>query len=171
MRFRSNSFKKSLRTRRFFGVTSNNASSPIYSKASSKLILRGGVKPSETPSPFERILESFFSLQILLPNLLVLHFAPHLAPVQVAVFPLQKHQSEAAREIYKDLKRHFRAEFDESGAIGKRYRRQDEIGTPFCITVDFDTETDGAVTVRDRDSMQQERVAVADLAAWLNSKM
>jgi len=101
----------------------------------------------------------------------VLHFAPHLAPVQVAVFPLQKHQSEAAREIYKDLKCHFRAEFDESGAIGKRYRRQDEIGTPFCITVDFDTETDGAVTVRDRDSMQQERVAVADLAAWLHSKM
>lgn len=101
----------------------------------------------------------------------VLHFAPHLAPVQVAVFPLQKHQSEAAREIYKQLKRHFRTEFDESGAIGKRYRRQDEIGTPFCITVDFETEADGAVTVRDRDSMQQERVPVAELTAWLTSKM
>lgn len=97
----------------------------------------------------------------------VLHFAPQIAPVQVAIFPLQKQQSEAAHELYKTLKRDFRAEYDESGAIGKRYRRQDEIGTPFCVTVDFDTETDGCVTVRDRDSMKQERVKLEGLAAYL----
>lgn len=101
----------------------------------------------------------------------VLHFAPQIAPVQVAVFPLQKQQSEAAKALYKELKMQFRAEYDESGAIGKRYRRQDEIGTPFCVTVDFDTETDGSVTVRDRDSMQQERVKVEDLKNYLFTRL
>jgi glycyl-tRNA synthetase len=101
----------------------------------------------------------------------VMHFKPVVAPVQVAIFPLQKQQSEVAREIYRELKPFFRAEFDDSGAIGKRYRRQDEIGTPFCITYDFDSETDASVTVRDRDSMQQERVKIADLKAYLGERM
>ena len=102
---------------------------------------------------------------------IVLHFAPQIAPVQVAVFPLQKQQSEAATKLYKDLKKSFRAEYDESGAIGKRYRRQDEIGTPYCMTIDFDTETDGCVTVRERDSMTQERVKMEELISYLKSKL
>lgn len=98
----------------------------------------------------------------------VMHFAPQIAPVQVAVFPLQKQQNEAASKLYRSLKKHFRSEYDESGAIGKRYRRQDEIGTPFCITVDFDTETDGCVTVRERDSMKQQRVKMEELEAFFS---
>lgn len=101
----------------------------------------------------------------------VLHFAPQIAPVQVAVFPLQKQQSEPATKLYRDLKKHFRAEYDESGAIGKRYRRQDEIGTPFCVTYDFDTETDGCVTVRERDSMKQERVKIDELKNYLSTRL
>ena len=101
----------------------------------------------------------------------VMHFAPAIAPVQVAVFPLQKQQSEAATQLYRELKKQFRSEYDESGAIGKRYRRQDEIGTPFCITVDFETEADGAVTVRDRDSMKQERVKIEELTAYLAERL
>lgn len=101
----------------------------------------------------------------------VLHFAPQIAPVQVAVFPLQKQQSEAATKLYKELKPYFRAEYDESGAIGKRYRRQDEIGTPLCVTMDFDTAEDGSVTVRDRDSMKQERVKLEELKGYLFSKL
>lgn len=101
----------------------------------------------------------------------VLHFSPKIAPVQVAVFPLQKHQSEQATKLYKQLKKNFRAEYDESGAIGKRYRRQDEIGTPLCITYDFDSDSDGAVTVRDRDSMQQERVKIEELESYLRERL
>lgn len=101
----------------------------------------------------------------------VMHFAPQIAPVQVAVFPLQKQQSEKASELFRRLKKRFRAEYDESGAIGKRYRRQDEIGTPFCITMDFDTEADGCVTVRERDSMTQERVKMEELEAYLSEKL
>ena len=97
-----------------------------------------------------------------------MHFDPKIAPVQVAVFPLQKQQSAAAKELYAKLKPLFRSEYDESGAIGKRYRRQDEIGTPFCITYDFDSDADGAVTVRERDSMKQERVTVEELVVYLN---
>ena len=101
----------------------------------------------------------------------VMHFAPQIAPVQVAIFPLQKQQGEKAYELYRSLKPHFRAEYDESGAIGKRYRRQDEIGTPFCITYDFQSDEDGAVTVRDRDSMKQERVKVGDLVEYLRGQL
>lgn len=101
----------------------------------------------------------------------VLHFAPQIAPVQVAIFPLQKQQSEGATKLYKDLKKNFRTEYDESGAIGKRYRRQDEIGTPFCVTYDFDTETDGCVTVRERDSMKQERVKIDLLQTHLFERL
>lgn len=101
----------------------------------------------------------------------VMHFAPAIAPVQVAVFPLQKQQSEQASKLYRDLKKQFRAEYDESGAIGKRYRRQDEIGTPLCITYDFDSDADGSVTVRDRDSMKQERVKIEELTTYLNVRL
>ncbi len=101
----------------------------------------------------------------------VMHFSPKIAPVQVAVFPLQKDLSAEATAVYKDLKKAFRAEFDESGAIGKRYRRQDEIGTPFCITFDFDSRDDASVTVRDRDSMKQERVKIEDLKEYLAGKL
>lgn len=101
----------------------------------------------------------------------VLHFAPKIAPVQVAIFPLQKQLNEEAQELYKTLKKHFRSEYDESGAIGKRYRRQDEIGTPFCVTFDFESLEDQAVTVRERDSMKQERVKVVDLEGYLREKL
>lgn len=101
----------------------------------------------------------------------VMHFAPAIAPVQVAVFPLQKQQSEQATKLYRDLKKHFRAEYDESGAIGKRYRRQDEIGTPLCITYDFDSDADGSVTVRDRDSMKQERVKIEEVEGYLRERL
>lgn len=100
-------------------------------------------------------------------NRTVMHFASQIAPVQVAVFPLQKKLNEEAMKVYKDLKPFFRSEYDDSGAIGKRYRRQDEIGTPFCVTFDFDSLEDGAVTVRDRDSMEQERIKIEDLKGYL----
>lgn len=98
----------------------------------------------------------------------VMHFSPAVAPVQIAVFPLQKDLSEEATVLYKDLKKSFRAEYDESGAIGKRYRRQDEIGTPFCVTFDFESRDDKSVTVRNRDSMKQERIKIEDLKEYLS---
>lgn len=99
----------------------------------------------------------------------VMKFAPHMAPYQVAVLPLMKKDGleEKAREIFETILPNYRAEFDVSGSIGKRYRRQDEIGTPLCVTVDHDTLEDGSVTVRDRDTMEQKRVPVAQLAAVL----
>jgi glycyl-tRNA synthetase len=99
----------------------------------------------------------------------VLKFAPQIAPVQVAVFPLLKKDELVgkAKEVYDILKDQFRTEFDNAGNIGKMYRRQDEIGTPFCVTIDFDTLEQGSVTVRNRDTMQQERVAIAELQEWL----
>lgn len=101
----------------------------------------------------------------------VMHFAPDIAPVQVAVFPLQKKlNEEGAEALYRQLKPHFRSEYDDSGAIGKRYRRQDEIGTPFCVTFDFDSLEDQSVTVRDRDSMAQERVKIEDLLVYLQER-
>jgi glycyl-tRNA synthetase len=100
----------------------------------------------------------------------VLHFHPALAPVKIGILPLSKKLNEGAEKIYDVLSKHYNCEFDDRGAIGKRYRRQDEIGTPYCITYDFDSETDNAVTIRDRDSMEQERVAIADLEAYFNGK-
>ncbi len=100
----------------------------------------------------------------------VLRFSPKIAPVKVAVFPLVKNKPELcgkAREIFKELRSHWNCFWDESGAIGRRYRRQDEIGTPFCVTVDFDTLEDGTVTVRNRDTMEQERLSVSDLITKL----
>lgn len=101
----------------------------------------------------------------------VLKLHPYLAPYKAAVFPLQKKLNDKALEIYKNLAKKFSITYDETGSIGKRYRRQDEIGTPFCITVDFDTETDNSVTIRGRDSMQQERIAIDKLEEYLNSKL
>ena len=102
----------------------------------------------------------------------VMHFHPALAPFKAAVLPLVKKLTPKAEEVYDMLSKTFMVDFDEAGTIGKRYRRQDEIGTPFCITYDFDTlEKDNCVTVRDRDTMQQERVAIDDLVAYLEAKM
>ena len=93
----------------------------------------------------------------------VLRFHPALAPVKISVLPLSKKLGEGAEKIYAELSRYWNCEYDDRGAIGKRYRRADEIGTPYCITYDFDSEDDGAVTVRDRDSMKQERIAIPEL--------
>jgi len=101
----------------------------------------------------------------------VLHFHPALAPVKAAVLPLSKKLSEEATEIYQSLLKKFNVEYDEAGSIGKRYRRQDEIGTPFCITVDFETAEDKSVTVRDRDTMEQIRIKIDELEAYLEAKM
>ena len=100
----------------------------------------------------------------------VLRFHPALAPVKIGVLPLSKKLNESAEKIYESLSKHYNCEFDERGAIGKRYRRQDEIGTPYCITYDFDSETDNAVTVRDRDTMQQERVAIDKLEEYFRGR-
>ncbi|MBQ8787271.1 MAG: glycine--tRNA ligase, partial [Oscillospiraceae bacterium] len=102
----------------------------------------------------------------------VMHLHPALAPIKAAVLPLTKKLKDQAMEVYTMLSKHFSVDYDEAGQIGKRYRRQDEIGTPFCITYDFDTlEKDGCVTVRDRDTMEQERVKIEDLVAYLNKKL
>ncbi len=100
----------------------------------------------------------------------VLRFHPALAPVKIGVLPLSKKLNEGAEKIYAQLSKKYNCEFDDRGNIGKRYRRQDEIGTPFCVTYDFESETDNMVTVRFRDSMEQERVAIADLDAYFADK-
>ncbi len=101
----------------------------------------------------------------------VLHFHPALAPIKAAVLPLSKKLNDRATEVYHALQKKFMVEYDDAGSIGKRYRRQDEIGTPFCITYDFESAEDGCVTVRDRDTMQQERVAIKDLVAYIEAKL
>ena len=101
----------------------------------------------------------------------VLRLHPALAPFKAAVLPLSKKLSEQASAIHETLSKEFMCDYDEAGSIGKRYRREDEIGTPFCITVDFETETDGCVTVRDRDSMQQVRIPVAEVADYIKEKI
>jgi len=100
----------------------------------------------------------------------VLHFHPALAPVKIGVLPLSKKLNEGAEKIYQELCKYYNCEFDDRGNIGKRYRRQDEIGTPFCITYDFESAEDQAVTVRDRDSMAQVRVPIAELKTWFEDK-
>ena len=99
----------------------------------------------------------------------VMHLHPTLAPFKAAILPLSKKLSDKADEIYTELSKYFNVDFDEAGSIGKRYRRQDEIGTPLCITYDFDSEVDGCVTVRDRDSMEQVRVPIADLKNYIEN--
>ena len=100
----------------------------------------------------------------------VMHFHPALAPVKVAVLPLTKKQSDEAMELYNDLVKDFYCEYDQAGQIGKRYRRQDAIGTPLCVTVDFDTAEDHSVTVRDRDTMEQIRLPIDQLKAYIADK-
>ena len=101
----------------------------------------------------------------------VLKLHPYLAPYKVAILPLSKKLSPKAEEIYEKLAKSFMCDYDETGSIGKRYRREDEIGTPYCITIDFETENDDSVTIRDRDTMEQERVKINDIEAWLNEKI
>ena len=101
----------------------------------------------------------------------VLHFQPALAPIKAAVLPLSKKLSDKAQELYDDLSKKFMVDFDDAGSIGKRYRREDEIGTPFCITYDFDSVEDGCVTVRDRDTMEQVRMPIADVEKYIESKL
>lgn len=104
----------------------------------------------------------------------VLRLSPAIAPVQVAVFPLLKNKTELvgkARTVYTELKKEFLTMWDDNGNIGKRYRRQDEIGTPYCITIDFDTLENETVTVRDRDTLQQERIAISELKNYLLEKL
>ena len=101
----------------------------------------------------------------------VLHFHPALAPIKIGVLPLSKKLDEGAEKIFTELSKYWNCEFDDRGNIGKRYRRQDEIGTPFCVTYDFESENDGMVTVRDRDTMAQERVKIADLKNYFEEKL
>jgi glycyl-tRNA synthetase len=101
----------------------------------------------------------------------VLRFHPELAPIKVAVLPLSKKLAEEARKVYGQVRPHFMAQYDDTGSIGKRYRRQDEIGTPLCVTVDFDTLADQSVTIRDRDSMEQVRVPIAELVPRLRGML
>ncbi|MDE7191383.1 MAG: glycine--tRNA ligase [Clostridia bacterium] len=102
----------------------------------------------------------------------VMHFHPAIAPYKVAVLPLQKKAlGEKSEELYRQLSKKFSATYDETASIGKRYRRQDEIGTPYCVTVDFDTLEDNCVTVRERDSMEQERISIDQLEEYLAKRM
>ena len=97
----------------------------------------------------------------------VLHLNPVIAPFKAAVLPLSKKLSGDAIKVYEKLQKKFMVDFDETGSIGKRYRRQDEIGTPVCITFDFDSLEDGCVTVRDRDTMEQKRINIEELDAYI----
>ena len=101
----------------------------------------------------------------------VLHLHPFLAPFKAAVLPLSKKLSEGAEKVFDDLSKYFNVDYDEAGSIGKRYRRQDEIGTPMCITYDFDSEVDGCVTVRDRDTMEQVRIPITELKSYIEKKI
>ncbi len=101
----------------------------------------------------------------------VMHLHPSIAPFKVAILPLQKNLSEKANEVYTKLSKHFMCDYDEAGSIGKRYRRQDEIGTPFCVTIDFDTLEDNTVTVRDRDTMEQVRLNINELESYITNRI
>ncbi len=101
----------------------------------------------------------------------VMHFHPAIAPYKVAILPLQKNLSDKAKEVYSVLSKKFMCDYDEAGSIGKRYRRQDEIGTPFCVTIDFDTLEDDTVTIRDRDTMAQERIKISALPDYITKKI
>jgi len=102
---------------------------------------------------------------------IVLHFHPAIAPFKAAILPLAKKLSPVAEPIFDELSKHFMVDYDETGSIGKRYRREDEIGTPFCICVDFDTQVDGCVTIRDRDTMEQIRIPIEKVKAYIEEKL
>jgi glycyl-tRNA synthetase len=101
----------------------------------------------------------------------VLRLDPALAPLKAAVLPLSKKLSEPARRLYRELQRSHNVFYDDAGNIGRRYRRQDEVGTPFCLTYDFESEDDGQVTVRERDAMTQTRLPIEGVAAWLRERL
>ncbi len=101
----------------------------------------------------------------------VLHLKPALAPYKVAVLPLQKKLSDKANEVYEMLSKKYMCDYDEAGSIGKRYRRQDEVGTPYCVTIDFETLEDGCVTIRDRDTMTQERIKIEEIEKYIGEKI
>jgi glycyl-tRNA synthetase len=101
----------------------------------------------------------------------VLRFHPAIAPIKAAVLPLSKKLSDDAAKVYAELSKHFTCDFDDAQGIGKRYRRQDEIGTPLCITYDFESNEDGCVTVRDRDTMEQERIKISELVEYIEKKL
>ena len=101
----------------------------------------------------------------------VMHLHPAVAPYKAAILPLSKKLGDKAMEIVNQLCKDFSVTYDETGSIGKRYRRQDAIGTPYCITVDFDTETDGSVTVRDRDTMEQVRLPISEVSKFIQEKI
>ena len=101
----------------------------------------------------------------------VMHFHPAIAPYKVAILPLQKNLSEKAKEVYSLLSKEFMCDYDEAGSIGKRYRREDEIGTPFCITIDFDTLENNTVTIRDRDTMEQIRLPINELISYIGDRI
>ena len=100
-----------------------------------------------------------------------MHFHPALAPYKAAVLPLAKKLADQAEPVYEELSKYFNVDYDVTGSIGKRYRRQDEIGTPFCICVDFQTAEDGCVTIRDRDTMEQTRLPIADVRGYIEEKL
>ncbi|MBR7072706.1 MAG: glycine--tRNA ligase, partial [Eubacterium sp.] len=102
---------------------------------------------------------------------IVMHFHPALAPFKAAVLPLSKKLNEQAEKVFEDLSKKFNVDYDDAGSIGKRYRRQDEIGTPFCITYDFESVDDGCVTVRDRDTMEQVRLPISELEGFIANKL
>ena len=101
----------------------------------------------------------------------VLRLHPALAPYKACVLPLSKKLSEKAMELYNSLSEDYMIDFDDAGSIGKRYRRQDEIGTPLCITYDFESETDGAVTIRDRDTMELIRLPIDEVSSYIKGKL
>ncbi|MBQ7959152.1 MAG: glycine--tRNA ligase, partial [Oscillospiraceae bacterium] len=101
----------------------------------------------------------------------VMHFHPYLAPFKAAVLPLSKKLAGPASELADELSKYFMTDYDDAGAIGKRYRREDEIGTPFCITYDFESETDNCVTIRERDSMQQVRIPIAEVKSYIEERI
>ncbi|MBQ3047956.1 MAG: glycine--tRNA ligase, partial [Clostridia bacterium] len=101
----------------------------------------------------------------------VLKLKPALAPFKLAVLPLQKNLNEKAEQVFALLQKEFNCDFDDSGSIGKRYRRHDEIGTPFCVTIDFDTLEDNCVTIRDRDTMQQQRIKIEEIKDYVLNKL
>lgn len=104
-------------------------------------------------------------------NEIVVHLDPKLTPIKVAILPLIKKLSSKAKKVYQEVKTCYPAEYDEVGSIGRRYRRQDEIGTPYCVTIDFDTEKDDTVTIRDRDTMKQERIKISEISQYLWDKI
>ena len=102
---------------------------------------------------------------------IVLHLHPALAPYKAAILPLSKKLSEEAIKLHEKLSKSFMCDYDETGSIGKRYRREDEIGTPYCITVDFETAKDNKVTIRDRDTMEQIRLPIDEVENWIKEKI